>query len=95
MRYQFREESYQGRTIRFIKALGVNSDGLAMAPAYVMNVMKYISTKDPDIIVIGMIGYSGTSSSTSDAFTAAFLKQYRRLPDHYYAWKEAAIEDQS
>lgn len=63
MRYQFRDNTYQGKTVRFIKACNVDGDGLDIAP---VDDLHLISTKlreqNFDLAVITMSGHSVNSS---------------------------------
>lgn len=97
MRYLFRDVAYKGKTIRFVKPPDINSDGYRITTkiAEMHGISLYIEYKEPQTIVIALLGRGIVGCSWEDRsrgpILQAFQREYRRLPDNYYVWKVAEI----
>jgi hypothetical protein len=94
MHYQYRDIGFEGKTVRFIKSLNFNSDGLEIGPIdQLYKIATAIEQTEPETIVVVMLGRSDISVNRSNTdwahFMAKFWRSYRRLPDDYYEWDSA------
>ncbi|MDF7810939.1 hypothetical protein [Hymenobacter sp. YC55] len=87
MRYEFREVTYKGKTIRFIKAVNFDSDGLVTGPINeLVEIQEHIERTEPNTIVVAMIGRSDTAVSSTNALLSEYYQLHPRTYDDYYAW---------
>jgi hypothetical protein len=93
MRYMFRDVTYRSTIIRFVKPLGIDSDGYLIATnvAEMQILSQYIEYREPDTIVIALLGRGVIGCSNEDArrgpIIRAFQKEHKRLPDKCYQWR--------
>jgi hypothetical protein len=97
MRYLFHDTAYKGKIIRYVKPPGIDSDGPKVAPNIqeIQVLSQYIEYREPDTIVIALLGRKIVGCSNEDPtrgpILAAFQREHKRLPDSRYKWKTAEL----
>lgn len=92
MRYLFRDVTYQGATIRFLKHPAYDSDGSEVVPiSALLPVASYIEGTHPAIRVVLMAGCSSTVTPHIK-FLTAYHRVIPRQSDEHYQWQEGTFE---
>jgi len=88
MQYLFREASFKGKIIRYIRAVNFDSDGLDLAPVnQLVALQRHIEHREPDTLVVVMAGRSSTVSSNTNPVLIEYSKLFPRQRDEYYKWQ--------
>ncbi|GGG33307.1 hypothetical protein GCM10011378_07180 [Hymenobacter glacieicola] len=90
MQYEFRDVVHKGKTVRYIKSVGFNSDGYSLASEEMLRLGREIQLASPDIVIVLMVG-NGSTLAEDTKFLAEVTKLFPRKYDEFYKWQVATL----
>lgn len=95
MHYEFRDTAYQGKIIRHIKAIGVDSHGRCIAPVTQLHVIRRVLERTHETLVVVVMTSQGRVLAVRSAFMQAFEQAHPCLYDASYQWQTANYRNPS